>query len=164
MPRSTSPTTAPLSVISGPPLLPGFTAASVWMRVRRLSPSMGMVLSMPLTEPRVTVSGNASGNPIAATSSPNCGERAAFESRRLNHLMGWTADVLLGFSSYVWGRETQRCTPHVYERRRLRRRHQPDAVHASDADSTDAERRRGNILVPRTGLRTPRGTLIREDP
>jgi linoleoyl-CoA desaturase len=27
---------------------------------------------------------------------------AYFKTRRLNHLMGWTADALLGFSSYVW--------------------------------------------------------------
>jgi len=27
---------------------------------------------------------------------------AYFRSRRLNHLMGWTADSLLGFSSYAW--------------------------------------------------------------
>jgi len=27
---------------------------------------------------------------------------AYFKSRRLNHLMGWTADVVLGFSRYVW--------------------------------------------------------------
>jgi linoleoyl-CoA desaturase len=27
---------------------------------------------------------------------------AYFRSRRLNHLLGWTADALLGFSSYVW--------------------------------------------------------------
>jgi linoleoyl-CoA desaturase len=27
---------------------------------------------------------------------------AYFRSRRLNHLVGWTADVLLGFSSYAW--------------------------------------------------------------
>jgi linoleoyl-CoA desaturase len=27
---------------------------------------------------------------------------AYFRSRRLNHLLGWTADALLGFSSYAW--------------------------------------------------------------
>src|SRR5436309_1055310 len=27
---------------------------------------------------------------------------AYFRGRRLNHLMGWTADALLGFSSYAW--------------------------------------------------------------
>src|SRR3982074_2643813 len=27
---------------------------------------------------------------------------AYFRSRRFNHLMGWTADALLGFSSYAW--------------------------------------------------------------
>jgi Fatty acid desaturase len=25
-----------------------------------------------------------------------------FKSRRYNHLVGWTADALLGFSSYAW--------------------------------------------------------------
>ena len=27
---------------------------------------------------------------------------AYFRTRRLNHLMGWTADALLGLSSYTW--------------------------------------------------------------
>jgi linoleoyl-CoA desaturase len=27
---------------------------------------------------------------------------AYFRTRRLNHLMGWTADAMLGFSSYAW--------------------------------------------------------------
>lgn len=49
---------------------------------------------------------------------------AYFRTRRANHLMGWTADVLLGFSSYAW-RVKHNVAHHTYTN-----------VDGYDADST----------------------------
>ena len=43
---------------------------------------------------------------------------AYFTKRRYNHLMGWTADALLGFSQLRLARQAQRRAPHLHERRR----------------------------------------------
>ena len=52
---------------------------------------------------------------------------AFFRRTRYNHLVGWTADALLGVSSYAWRVQAQRRAPHVHEHRRTRRRHHADA-------------------------------------
>jgi len=54
-PELTTPTTSPSSVTSGPPLLPGLTAASVWMASAMENPfAAGSVRSTPLTMPAET--------------------------------------------------------------------------------------------------------------
>ena len=59
------PITSPLRFTSGPPLLPGLMAASVWMSVT------GPALRTALTIPRVTVfESTPSAEPTAMTSSP----------------------------------------------------------------------------------------------
>ena len=60
------PATAPLASARGPPLLPGLTAASVWMR---RSP---LIMGAPLTMPRVSEKARSicAGAPTAKTSAP----------------------------------------------------------------------------------------------
>ncbi len=63
-----TPTTSPLRLNSGPPELPGLTAASVWMNWTRFS--CGRSRPFPLTIPAVMVLSNPNGLPIATTHSP----------------------------------------------------------------------------------------------
>ena len=58
---------------------------------------------------------------------------ASFGTRRFNRLVGFSTDALLGFSQLHLARQAQRRPPHVHERRRLRRRHQPGAPRPSAA-------------------------------
>ena len=59
---------------------------------------------------------------------------AYFGTRRANHLMGWTSDTFAGFSSYAW-RVKHNIAHHTYTNvGGLRRRHQPGAVRAADAE------------------------------
>ncbi len=62
------PTTSPSRLNSGPPELPGFTAASVWMKPT--TPSPGSERDLALTMPEVTVLSRPNGVPIATTQSP----------------------------------------------------------------------------------------------
>ena len=62
------PTTSPFRLNSGPPELPGFTAASVWMN--GTTPSPGSERDFALTMPEVTVLSSPYGVPIATTQSP----------------------------------------------------------------------------------------------
>src|SRR4029079_11760308 len=74
------PTTDEDASSSGPPLLPGVIAASVWMRLRRFEASGVIVRAFAETMPLVTVLENVpSGLPIATTSWPT---RSASESPR----------------------------------------------------------------------------------
>src|SRR6266567_5372209 len=77
---STSPTTVPEASMSGPPLFPGLTGVSVWMRPPRLLPSSVIVRSRPLIAPCVMVCGRFSGYPMAATAAPTCGGDEASEN------------------------------------------------------------------------------------
>ena len=63
-----TPITSPLRLNSGPPELPGFTAASVWMNGTAASP--GSERALALTMPEVTVFSRPNGAPIATTHSP----------------------------------------------------------------------------------------------
>ena len=66
------PMTAPLVSTSGPPLLPGLIAASVWIRSLRLPLVSVIVRSTPETTPTVTVPGYwPSGSPTAIAVSPS---------------------------------------------------------------------------------------------
>src|SRR6185312_4793839 len=69
MPLSVKPSTRPCSSSSGPPLLPGSTVTSLWMK---LKPSR---MRLADTTPRVTVfcSLGSIGAPMANTVSPGCG-------------------------------------------------------------------------------------------
>jgi hypothetical protein len=62
------PTSAPRTSTSGPPELPGFTEASVWMK-SSYGP-LPMKRSLALTMPVVTVCSSPNGLPIAITGSP----------------------------------------------------------------------------------------------
>ena len=65
------PTTAPEALTSGPPELPGFTAASNWIRPPSSVPRLPRpVRSSPDTIPLLTLHARPSGVPIATTSSP----------------------------------------------------------------------------------------------
>jgi hypothetical protein len=65
------PITAPVASSSGPPLLPGLIAASVWMRLSSWLLSVWISRPVAETMPLVTVFENVpSGLPIATTSSP----------------------------------------------------------------------------------------------
>ena len=65
------PITAPVASRSGPPLLPGLIAASVWIRLRRWPPSVVIVAAGAETIPLVTLLRYVpSGLPIATASSP----------------------------------------------------------------------------------------------
>ena len=68
----TMPTTSPSSVTSGPPELPGFTAASNWMRlVRTRSPEAERNSRFrPETTPAEAEGPMPNGNPVATTGSP----------------------------------------------------------------------------------------------
>jgi hypothetical protein len=83
------PITCPLRSISGPPLLPGLMAASVWMSVT--SPAWRMALTMP----RVTVFDRTpSAEPIAITSWPT---RAPWAEPRRS--VAWPGLTLSTFST-----------------------------------------------------------------
>ena len=58
---STSPTTVPSAVSSGPPLLPGLIGVSVWISPVKLTVSTWIGRSNPLTVPLLNDSGPASG-------------------------------------------------------------------------------------------------------
>jgi hypothetical protein len=63
------PTTRPPAATSGPPELPGFSGASVWITESTLCPDrVRSVRPSALTMPAVTVQVNPSGLPIATTS------------------------------------------------------------------------------------------------
>ena len=64
------PTTAPVASNSGPPELPGLTAASVWMNGTTASP--GSERPLALTMPCVAVCSKPNGAPMASTGSPTC--------------------------------------------------------------------------------------------
>jgi hypothetical protein len=64
------PTTRPAASNSGPPELPGLTAASVWMNGTTASP--GSERPLALTMPCVAVCSKPNGAPIASTQSPTC--------------------------------------------------------------------------------------------
>ena len=66
-----TPTTSPRELSSGPPELPGFSAASVWITsgIRRPVPER-MLRPSALTMPAVTVCSKPSGLPIAMAISP----------------------------------------------------------------------------------------------
>jgi hypothetical protein len=67
-------TTSPSSATSGPPLLPGFTAASVWIASGMVKPVWaGIARLTPLTMPVVTVPFRSYGLPMATTSWPIAG-------------------------------------------------------------------------------------------
>jgi hypothetical protein len=68
---TTIPTVWPLALTSGPPELPGFTAASNWMSPVRLVPSEPRSpRSSPDTTPVVVLRVSPSGLPMATTGSP----------------------------------------------------------------------------------------------
>ena len=62
------PMTSPLPLNSGPPELPGLTAASVWMKGTTASP--GSERPLALTMPCVAVCSKPKGAPMASTGSP----------------------------------------------------------------------------------------------
>ena len=67
------PTTSPRRFTSGPPLLPGLMAASVWMKfchLRSSSPRSRLCRPLALTMPRVTLWLRPKGLPTASTKSP----------------------------------------------------------------------------------------------
>ena len=73
------PTSSPRVLTSAPPLLPGFTAASVWMNdsiLLRSEPPDMMPRPLALTMPAVTVEFRLNGLPTAKTHSPtlSCSE------------------------------------------------------------------------------------------
>jgi hypothetical protein len=66
-----TPMTAPVASRRGPPLLPGLMAASVWIRLRMVPPSVVIWRPVAETMPLVTLLSKVpSGLPIATTSSP----------------------------------------------------------------------------------------------
>ena len=67
-----TPTTSPAMFTSGPPELPGFTAASVWMNSK---PGAATWMGAPLrlTMPKETVCSSPKGCPSASTNSPDPG-------------------------------------------------------------------------------------------
>ena len=80
------PTTWPARLRSGPPELPGLTAASNWMRPLRVGPSpTGMVRSSPEMTPALSEPTSPSGCPTANASSPTWRPPAA-EHRGHDHL------------------------------------------------------------------------------
>jgi hypothetical protein len=64
------PMTMPRLSSSGPPELPGFTAASNWMSPLRLPVSVSAVRLRPETTPAETLSVSPRGLPIATTDAP----------------------------------------------------------------------------------------------
>ena len=64
------PTTSPCRFSSGPPLLPGLIAESVWRKSRSSGRPLFTMRSLALTRPDVTVWLRPSGLPIAITISP----------------------------------------------------------------------------------------------
>ena len=64
------PITSPRRLINGPPLLPGFIAASVCSNSPKKSLRFGRPFELMI--PSVTVSSNPNGLPIARTKSPGC--------------------------------------------------------------------------------------------
>ena len=68
--RVLMPTRLPSISTSGPPLFPGFRAASVWIYTMESSGSI--CLATELTTPMLTESRSPSGLPIANTNSPWC--------------------------------------------------------------------------------------------
>ncbi len=72
----------------------GLTAAS-WATLMFASPG----LALGLTSFAGVVAGTAL---VAFTVMHDANHGAYFGSRPLNHLLGWTADVVLGISSYAW--------------------------------------------------------------
>ena len=67
---TTMPMTMPRPSSSGPPELPGLTAASNWISPLRLPVSVSAVRSSPETTPEDTLSVRPSGLPIATTDAP----------------------------------------------------------------------------------------------
>ena len=68
-----TPTTRPRLSTSGPPLFPGFSAASVWMMLSINRPVFDRnARAVALTTPAVTVYWNPYGLPIATTNCPTC--------------------------------------------------------------------------------------------
>ena len=75
-----TPTTSPIDETSGPPELPGFSAASVWMTSSIVRPVLARIERPSAdTTPAVTVDSKPSGLPIATTS---CPRRSCLESPR----------------------------------------------------------------------------------
>ena len=79
------PTTAPSASSSGPPELPGLTAASVWTTpvVGKQTPGASIWRSSWETTPVESEARFSNGLPITATGSPTCKERARPERQRL---------------------------------------------------------------------------------
>ncbi len=77
------PMTSPLMLASGPPLLPGLMAASVWMKCWKLAlESPGMSRAMRADDAAVTVAWKPNGEPIATDQSPACMSVGVADPRR----------------------------------------------------------------------------------